>query len=146
MKATSSCQNLVIGPVVNLSWTDSISGSVTSYEILRSTNGSSYADLAVVSASSASYDDSSVQGLGTTYWYEIEARSPYGSSKSKSVSVTTPLTCVSGSARGESRSDVQQAGSGGTDGDGSQVGAPAFASVRVRKVTPHALNPAISQV
>jgi putative nucleotidyltransferase with HDIG domain len=124
LKAASSCENVIIGPLVNLSWTDSTSSDVTGYEILRSTDGSSYGAIAELSAGSASYTDSAVQGLGTTYWYRVGDRSPGGGAVSDTVSVTAPLTCLSGSprARGESGGNVQQAHGGGTDGDRGHVG------------------------
>ena len=102
---------------------DSRSPHVTGYGVLRSTNGSSYSAIGTVSADSAFYSDSTVQGLGTTYWYEIEALSPYGSVRSHSVSATTPLTCLSsGPARGESGGNVQKADRRGANGDGGDVG------------------------
>ncbi len=94
LQASSTCTNVVLGPQVNLRWRDSTSRSVTNYEILRSSNGSSYSAIAEVSARSTSYSDSNVQGLGTTYWYKVEARGPDGSATSSAVSVTTPLTCL----------------------------------------------------
>ncbi len=124
LDGSSSCQNVVVGPQVNLTWTDSSSSYVSSYEVLRSTSGSSYAGIAQVSAGSSSYTDSTVQGLGTTYWYKVEARSPYGDATSSAVSVTTPLLCLSSSSRtrSESDGDVQQAHGSGSDGDRSDVG------------------------
>jgi len=92
--AAAACQNVVLGPYVTLTWTDSSSSSVSGYEILRSTNGTSFSDLASVSAGAKTYTDSSVLGLGTTYWYEVRALSPYGSATSGAVSATTPLTCL----------------------------------------------------
>ena len=115
---------MVTGPQVDIVWRDSGSPHVSGYEILRSTNGSSYSPIASVSARAASYSDPTVRGLGTRYWYEIEALSPYGSAKSVPVSATTPLLCLSATpdARGESGSDVQKADGRGTDGDGGDVG------------------------
>lgn len=107
-----------------MTWSDSTSSSVSGYEILRSANGSSYSEIAGVSARSESFTDSTVQGLGTTYWYKIEARSDDGPATSSAVSVTTPLLCLSDSAAadGESNGNVQQADGSGTDGDRSEVG------------------------
>jgi hypothetical protein len=79
---------------VILSWTDSRSSDVTGYEILRSANGSSYSGIAEVSAGSRSYTDTSVEGLGVTYWYKVEALSTHGEAMSSAVSVMTPLLCL----------------------------------------------------
>jgi putative nucleotidyltransferase with HDIG domain len=94
LKASSSCENVVLGPQVILSWTDSRSSDVTGYEILRSANGSSYSGIAEVSAGSRSYTDTSVEGLGVTYWYKVEALSTHGEAMSSAVSVMTPLLCL----------------------------------------------------
>jgi titin len=79
---------------VKLTWTDSSSYWVTGYEILRSSNGTSYSGIASVSSSATSYTDTSVSGLDTTYWYEVEALSPEGTATSAAVKVTTPTLCV----------------------------------------------------
>ena len=94
VSAAASCRNVLIGPQVYVQWTDSVSSWVTSYVIMRSSDGTDYSPIATVSAGASSYTDSSVAGLGTTYWYEIVARSGEGSATSGSVSVTTPLTCL----------------------------------------------------
>ncbi len=79
---------------MSLTWSDSRSSYVTGYEILRSTNGSSYSGIAEVSSKASSYTDTSVQGLGITYWYKVEALSSHGTAMSSTVSVTTPLLCL----------------------------------------------------
>jgi hypothetical protein len=84
----------VIGPEVTLGWSGSSSSWVTGYSILRSSNGSNFSQIASVSAGLRSYTDSSVQGLGITYWYEVVADSSYGDTTSEDMSVTTPLICV----------------------------------------------------
>jgi hypothetical protein len=94
LSASASCTDVIVGPAVNLSWTDS-SSSVSGYEILRSSNGSGYSQVATVSSGAASYTDTSVQGLGVTYWYEVVAFGPGGRATSAATSATTPLTCVS---------------------------------------------------
>ena len=84
----------MLEPEIKLTWTDSPSYWVTGYEILRSSNGTSYTNLKSVSASTTSYSDTSVSGLKTTYWYEIEALSPEGTATSAAVKVTTPSLCL----------------------------------------------------
>jgi hypothetical protein len=88
------CQVVVLGPEVRLSWTASPSSFVTSYEILRKSGGSGYSVLAEVSASTTSYADTSVTGLGTTYTYEVQADAPGGTATSAAASATTPALCV----------------------------------------------------
>jgi hypothetical protein len=91
-----------------------------SYEILRSSNGSNYVPISNVPARSRSFIDTRVSGLGTTYWYEVSARSPEGSSTTGAVSATTPLTCLSGgpvAPGGEAGNATQKAHCYGEDGD-----------------------------
>ena len=94
--ATAECEDVFVDPLVSLKWKDSTSRWVTSYEILRRSGRSNYAPISVVSARATSFTDTRVSGLGTTYWYEVSARSPEGSSTSAAVSATTPVTCLSG--------------------------------------------------
>jgi putative nucleotidyltransferase with HDIG domain len=94
LSATGSCQVIIVGPVINLSWTDSTSNWVTGYDILRSSNGSSYTGIASVSAGTTTYSDKTVSGLNTRYWYEVEALSPEGYATSSAASATTPPLCL----------------------------------------------------
>jgi putative nucleotidyltransferase with HDIG domain len=94
LHGTGACEALILVPEVKLTWTDSSSYWVTGYEILRSSNGTSYSGIASVSSSATSYTDTSVSGLDTTYWYEVEALSPEGTATSAAVKVTTPTLCV----------------------------------------------------
>jgi hypothetical protein len=106
--ATAVCEDVFVDPAVTLKWTDSTSRWVTSYEILRRSNSSDYEPISNVSARATSFTDTRVAGLGTTYWYEVSARSPEGSSTSAAVSATTPVTCLSGGPVGP----AGQAGTG----------------------------------
>ncbi len=94
LKATGQCQVLVLDPEVTLSWTASPSSFVTSYSILRKSGSGSYSQVAQVSPSTTSYDDTSVTGLGTSYTYEIKANAPGGTATSGSASATTPTLCL----------------------------------------------------
>jgi hypothetical protein len=84
----------VLGPEVELSWTASPSSFVTSYSIMRKSGSGAYSQVAQVSPSTTSYDDTSVTGLGTTYTYEIVANAPGGTAASSAKSVTTPTLCL----------------------------------------------------
>jgi HD domain len=123
LSAAASCTTVLIGPRITLRWTDSTSSGVRGYAVLRSSNGSSYAPVGFVQAQSSSYVDTGVQGLGVTYWYEVEARSSYGSTVSSAVSATTPLLCFSSgtAARGEPAGDVQESEGARKDGDRGEV-------------------------
>jgi hypothetical protein len=123
LEATASCHDVIVGPEIRVDWTDSTS-SVRDYEVLRSSNGSNYSPVGFVGPTSGSYTDTSVQGLGITYWYEIEARSSSGSSIGGPVSATTPLLCLSGGAapRREARSDVEHRERTGEDSGQGEVG------------------------
>jgi hypothetical protein len=90
---------------------------VRGYLVLRSSNGTSYSPVGFVGSSTTSYDDKNVQGLGITYWYEVEARSTSGSSTSRAVSATTPLLCLSpaSASRGKTGGDVEHRDGAGED-------------------------------
>jgi hypothetical protein len=94
LMTTPSCQLVIIAPEVSLSWTASTSSSVTSYVVLRGTSSSSLSPLTSVSAGTTAYTDTSVTGLSTTYWYEVEAVAPGGNAISGPVSATTPTLCL----------------------------------------------------
>jgi titin len=92
--ASPTCQVLVIGPEVTVSWTASTSPSVTSYLILRGSSSGNLAMITSVSAGTSSYSDTSVSGLATTYWYAVEAVAPGGDAVSGPVSASTPALCL----------------------------------------------------
>ena len=94
--ATSACQVLV-GPEVTLSWMASPTTRVSGYVILRSTDRtSSYSSVGSVSGrTTVSFTDTYVTGLGTTYWYEVEAVAGGSSATSSPASATTPTMCLS---------------------------------------------------
>jgi hypothetical protein len=97
LQATGACQVLVLVPEVNLTWTASPFTQVTGYVILRSTSKTSgYGSVRTVSGrSDTSYSDTSVTGLGATYWYEVEAvAGALTSPASAPASATTPPLCV----------------------------------------------------
>jgi hypothetical protein len=85
---------IVLGPEVTLSWTASRSSFVTSYTIQRKSGGGAYSEVAEVSASTTTYADTSVTGLGTTYTYEVQANAPGGTATSAAASATTPTLCL----------------------------------------------------
>ena len=97
---------------------------MSGYEILRSTDGSSYSGLTAVSPRSVSYSDSTVQGLGATYWYKVEALSDQRLCREQlSVREHPGHMPVrrSRTRRSESGGHVQEADGGGKDGDGSDI-------------------------
>jgi putative nucleotidyltransferase with HDIG domain len=95
LTAASDCQAGLV-PGVSLSWTASPTTSVTGYAILRGPSVNALTYLGTVSGrTDTSYTDSSVSGLDTTYWYEVEAIAAGSSAMSGPVSVTTPLLCIS---------------------------------------------------
>jgi hypothetical protein len=67
---------------------------VTSYIILRGTSAGSLTELTSVGTSPTSYTDTSVSGLGSTYWYAVEAVGPGGETESGAVSASTPALCL----------------------------------------------------
>jgi len=94
---TGQCQVLVIGPEFVLTWSASPSPSVTSYTVLRKSGsgpGGTFASIARVSSGTTSYADTSANGLGATYTYEIQANAPGGTATSASVSGETPTLCL----------------------------------------------------
>jgi hypothetical protein len=94
VSASPSCQLLVIGPEVTVSWTAGTSSGITSYLILRGSSPGNLATITSVSAGTTSYSDTSVTGLATTYWYAVEAVAPGGDAVSGPVSATTPGFCL----------------------------------------------------
>ena len=101
LMATSDCQVVVLLPEVSLSWTASPTASVTGYVVLRGTSLNSLTHVGTVSGrTDTSYTDTSVSGLATTYWYEVEAVSGDSSAVSDPISVTTPSLCLSASTPG----------------------------------------------
>jgi len=88
------CQILIVGPELTVSWTASPSSFVTSYTILRKSGGGAYSAVTQVSATTGSFADTSVSGLGTTYTYEIQANTPGGTATSAAASGTTPTLCL----------------------------------------------------
>jgi len=95
--ATASCRAVIFLPDVTVSWTESPVTGVTGYAILRSTaQASGYSAIATVSSrATTSYQDTTANGLGTKYWYEIEALAGSSTSPpSVPLSVTTPPLCL----------------------------------------------------
>jgi hypothetical protein len=94
--AQGECQVLVIGPEVVVSWTAGPGGSVTSYTIERTPagGGPSFSTVATVSATTTTYDDTSVSGGGATYTYKVVANNSAGSAPSPPVNATTPALCL----------------------------------------------------
>ncbi len=94
LSGTGSCKAIVLIPQVALSWTPSVTVTVTGDQIFRSTNGTTYSAISTVSGrSSNSYNDTTVSG-GTKYWYQISATAPSGSTKSAVATATTPGLCL----------------------------------------------------
>ena len=92
LKVTAQCTTLgLIGPEMVLTWTRSTTAAVTGYTILRSKSGSAYTSIAIVGATIATYADTTVTGVGTTYSYEVEATSPGGTAVSAAVAKATTL-------------------------------------------------------
>jgi hypothetical protein len=87
------CQVIIVGPELTVSWTASPSSFVTSYTVLRKSGGG-YATVTQVSATTTSYADTSVSGIGATYTYEIQANAPGGTATSAAASGTTPTLCL----------------------------------------------------
>jgi putative nucleotidyltransferase with HDIG domain len=94
LTATGSCAVIVLVPEATLTWTASPTTSVTGYQILRSTNGTSYSVVTTVSGrTTTTYADTAVSG-GTKYWYEVRASAPSGTATSNAASTTTPALCL----------------------------------------------------
>ena len=94
LSANPSCQLVFVGPEVTISWTASTSPSVTSYVVLRGTTSGGLSTMTSVSSATTTYTDTTVTGLSTTYWYEVEAVGPGGTADSNEVSSTTPALCL----------------------------------------------------
>jgi HD-GYP domain-containing protein (c-di-GMP phosphodiesterase class II) len=101
LTATSDCQALVLLPEVSLSWTASPTASVTGYVVLRGPSVDSLTYAGTVSGrTNTSYIDTSVSGLSSTYWYEVEAVAGGSSAVGDPISVTTPSLCISAGSPG----------------------------------------------
>ena len=97
LSATGGCQVLVLGPEITLTWSASATTRVTGYAIWRATGKTSTYSLvaSVGGRTTATYSDTTVSGLGKTYWYEIEAvAGASSSSPSAPVSAATPTLCL----------------------------------------------------
>lgn len=98
LTATSDCGGVILLPEISLLWSPSPTTSVTGYVILRGPNVNSLSYSGAVSGrTNASYIDTSVSGLGTTYWYEVEAVTGGSFAVSGPISMTTPSLCLSAS-------------------------------------------------
>jgi hypothetical protein len=91
---TGGCQVIIVGPELTVSWRASPSSFVTSYTVLRKSGGGGYSTVTQVSATTTSYADTSVSGLGSTYTYKIQANAPGGTATSTAASGTTPPLCL----------------------------------------------------
>ena len=93
LTATGGCTTLgLIGPEIKLTWTASPTTRVTGYEILRGPDPSSLSPLASVNGrTTVTYTDTAVSGVGTTYWYEVEAVAGGSTAASAAVSGKTIL-------------------------------------------------------
>jgi len=96
LQATGGCQVPVLGPEVKLSWTASPTTRVTGYVMFRSTKKTSgYSSVGTTSGrTTVTYTDTSVGGLNSTYWYEVEAVAGGSGATSSPVSATTPTLCL----------------------------------------------------
>jgi hypothetical protein len=96
LSASSGCQALILLPEVTLTWTPSPTTRVTGYVILRSNaKTGSYTSVGNATPRTAvTYTDTTVGGLGTTYWYKVEAVAGGESATSGPVSATTPGLCL----------------------------------------------------
>jgi hypothetical protein len=89
------CTAIVLLPQVTVNWTLSTSPTVTSYVVLRGSSASTLSTLTTISSATAtSYTDTTVSGIGTTYWYAVEAVAPSGTAESGAVSATTSPLCL----------------------------------------------------
>ncbi len=74
---------------INLSWSDN-AGNETGYKVERSPNNSTWAQIVLLGANAASYNDTAVSAA-TLYYYRVRATGSGGDSASTTVaSVTTP--------------------------------------------------------
>lgn len=89
--ASASCQLLVLGPKVELSWT--ASANATGYVVLRSTtSGSGHTPIGTTET--ASFSDTGVSA-GTTYHYVVQATAgSWLTGNSNEASATTPSICL----------------------------------------------------
>jgi len=96
LSASGGCQVLILGPQVTVTWTASPTTRVTGYTILRSgSKAGTYNSIAnVTPRTTVTFTDTTVGGLGTTYWYEVEAVAGGQSATSGPVSVKTPTLCL----------------------------------------------------
>jgi titin len=75
---------------ITLAWTDN-SSDETAFEILRSTDGISFAHLASTTANTVSYSDAGL-ATGTTYYYQVRAYGVAGYSSMSNVASATSIT------------------------------------------------------
>jgi hypothetical protein len=63
--------------------------------VLRETGSSGgFTSIAQVAAGTSSYTDTSANGLGATYTYEIQANAPSGTAHTGPVAASTPTLCL----------------------------------------------------
>ena len=96
LTVTSGCQALILVPEATLKWTASPTARVTGYVVLRSsTKTGVYNPVGSVSGrTTVAYTDTTVSGLSSTYWFEVEAVAGGSSAASGPVSTTTPPLCL----------------------------------------------------
>jgi signal peptidase I len=95
LSATAGCDLVIIGPKVDLAWTETSTVEADGYQVLRSgTAGGPYGLVATItSRSTTSYTDKTVVA-STTYYYVVTATAAgWSSANSGEASATTPL-CV----------------------------------------------------
>jgi hypothetical protein len=98
---------------IDLSWIDNCDGSEQGFEIMRSTDGVNYTQVATVGTGMTSYNDTGLSA-STTYSYQVQA---FNSSETSAVSSATATTDSATSAPG---TGTVGAGSGsGTSGSGT---------------------------
>jgi len=79
-----------VSPVqINLAWTGT-SANANGYEIWRSTNGTTFAQINIASASATSFQDTSC-AVNSTYYYEVRAENTDGESAYTNVASATTL-------------------------------------------------------
>jgi HD-GYP domain-containing protein (c-di-GMP phosphodiesterase class II) len=108
LKAGSSCQVIVLSPVITLTWRVSTTTTVTSQLVLRGTAAGSLSSIAAVPAGATSYTDKAVDA-GLTYWYAVEALAPGGKATSEPVKVRAPCIAL-GPPSGRGRRPVGMPG------------------------------------
>ena len=94
--AVSGCRLLVAGPQITLTWTASLSGFTSGYDVLRATTtGGPYAPVGSVPGASTTFEDTTVVGLNTTYYYVVRARHlAWTSVNSNQAGASTPPLCL----------------------------------------------------